>query len=157
MIHTFPSRQRAPEAAVTQPVCEHRAVSRDGRIVCAKITQGDNAVTPDVCRNCPARSVNCSHLRFSLTHSPHVPLVVRFNGRTEVWNDEPPALQFEQAACALQVLPIGSPTPCAGCSLRQPLADAPAPDAAAPHRTAARRGKVVPFEPPEREAVAKAG
>jgi hypothetical protein len=156
MIRQFPLAQ-SPSFSRALTACEHRSVAPDGRIVCKKIVWGENRVGPATCRACPFQSVDCAHLRFALRHTSATPLVVRFNGRTEVWNDEPPALQFEQAACALQVLPIGSPTPCAGCSLRQPLADAPAADAAAPHRTAARRGKVVPFEPPEREAVAKAG
>ena len=94
MIHVFPAVRDPQESVGTQLSCEHRAVSKDGRIVCSKIAQGDNTVSPEVCRACPARSVNCSHLRFSLSHSAHVPLVVRFNGRTEIWSDDAPELRF---------------------------------------------------------------
>jgi hypothetical protein len=138
----------------TQPcaICEHRSVAADGRIVCRKIMWGENRVSPALCRSCPSQAVNCTHLRFSLRHTSPSPLVVRFNGRTEVWNDAPPALQFEQAACALQVAPLSSPRACAGCALRQPAA-APAPEPA----PVARPGQVVPFVEREREAAAAAG
>ncbi len=48
--------------------CEHRTVSRDGRIVCSKIVEGDHEVSPDMCHACPLKAVNCVHLRFSLRH-----------------------------------------------------------------------------------------
>jgi hypothetical protein len=130
-------------------------VAADGRIVCKKIVWGENRVGPALCHACPALAVDCAHLRFALRHVAPTPLVVHFNGRTEVWNDEPPALQFEQAACAAQVLPIGAAAACAGCRLRQPLA--PAAQAPSAARPAARAGKVVPFGPSERDALAAAG
>jgi len=142
-----PARALAPLRS-----CEHRSVAPDGRIVCKKIVWGENRVGPALCQSCPVRAVDCAHLRFSLRHVSPTPLVVRFNGRTEVWNDEPPALQFEQAACAAQVLPLASAGACAGCALRQsvaPLAEA--------DQAGCRPGKVVPFGPPEREALAAAG
>ena len=112
---------QGPETCMGSSRCEHRTVSKDGRIVCRKIVQGENAVSPDLCRTCPFRAVNCSHLRFSLVHTSPSPLLVRFNGRTELWNDEPPEVRFRQAACSVQILPIEHPDFCSGCSLRQPI------------------------------------
>jgi len=110
-----------PETHMGPSQCEHRTVSKDGRIVCLKIVLGENAVSPDLCRTCPFRAVNCSHLRFSLVHTSPSPLLVRFNGRTEMWNDEPPEVRFRKAACSVQILPIEHPDFCTGCSLRQPI------------------------------------
>ena len=164
MIRELPLVQQQRE--LTQPCssgCEHRTVAPDGRIVCKKIAWGENKVSPSLCRACPSQSVNCAHLRFSLRHSSPSSLLVRFSGRTEVWTDDRPALEFQQAACALQVIPLSSPRSCASCSLRQPLgaADAPAraageTDLAARPRSAAP-GKVVPFPGQEREPVAATG
>jgi len=168
---------------LTQPCpsgCENRSVAPDGRIVCKKIAWGENKVSPSLCRACPSQSVNCAHLRFSLRHSSPSSLLVRFSGRTEVWTDDRPALEFQQAACALQVIPLSSPRSCASCSLRQPLSAADAPartagktDLAARPRpangggtcpantggtcSAAAPGKVVPFPGQEREPVAATG
>ncbi|MEJ2209971.1 MAG: hypothetical protein P8129_13145 [Anaerolineae bacterium] len=133
--------------------CEHRSVSKDGRIICQKIVDGDPEVSPNVCRDCPYLTVNCSHLRFSLRLSSPSPLVVRFNGRTEVWDDGPARLTFERAACAERVIPIHGPRACAECPLRQPLPDAAAEPPA--RRPAAAAGKVVSF--PAREPVAATG
>jgi hypothetical protein len=138
--------------------CDHRTVSKDGRIICAKIVEGDNAVSPEICQTCPVRAVNCIHLSFSLQQTSPSPLIVRFNGRTEVWDDDPPEVFFDQAACAAKVMPIASPRSCAGCVLRQPLGattDRP-PESAAPRcRRARAAGKVVPF--PDRRAVVATG
>lgn len=101
--------------------CEHRAVSEDGRIVCRKVVQGENAVSPDLCRACPFRAVNCCHLRFSLLQTSPSPLVVRFNGRTELWDDEPAEVRFQRAACSVQVLSIEHPSICAACSVHKPI------------------------------------
>ena len=132
--------------------CEHRTVSKDGRILCTKIVEGDNEVSPNVCRDCPMRAVNCEHLRFSLRLSSPSPLTVRFNGRTEVWDDGPPRLSFHHAACAARVVPIHGPRACAGCALRQEhLPAAPPTEALDPAGPPAR---VVAF--PGREAVAAA-
>jgi len=131
-------------------------VAPDGRIVCKKIAWGENKVSPSLCRACPAQSVNCSHLRFSLRHSSPSSLLVRFSGRTEVWTDDRPALEFQQAACAAQVIPLHSPRSCAACSLRQPQGAADSNLAARPRPTAAP-GKVVPFPEQEREPVAATG
>lgn len=133
--------------------CEHRTVSKDGRIICQKIVDGDPEVSPNVCRDCPYRAVDCSHLRFSLRLSSPSPLVVRFNGRTEVWDDGPARLTFERAACAERVMPIHGIRACAECPLRQPLRDIAAESPAS--RPAASSGKVVSF--PAREAVAATG
>ena len=134
-------------------LCENRTVSKDGRIVCSKIVEGDNEVSPNVCRECPFRAVDCSHLRFSLRLEAGSPLIVRYNGRTEVWDDGPAELCFERAACSIKVMPVYEPRSCAGCALRKPVglkADQP--------RQMPRNGgngKVVSF--PSREALVAAG
>lgn len=132
--------------------CEYRTVSKEGRIICQKIVEGDPEVSPNICRDCPFKAVDCAHLRFSLCRSSASPLVVRFNGRTEVWDDGPSRLTFERAACAERVVPIHGPGACADCPLRQPLRETAAEPPA--HKPAAA-GKVVSF--PAREAVAAAG
>ncbi|TEU16451.1 MAG: hypothetical protein E3J21_10690 [Anaerolineales bacterium] len=129
-------------------LCEHRSVAADGRIVCAKVTLGDNEVSPNLCRNCPAKTIACHHLCFSLQKSSPSAIVVRYaGGRTEVWNDEPPSVSFLRAACAAKVAPIASAKECAACSLR--LTTVPQPQV---REKAARRkpreGKVVPFPQP---------
>jgi hypothetical protein len=152
MMRDLPAKRRSENPLLDLSPCEHRTVSKDGRIVCAKIVDGDNDVSPNVCRACPFRAVNCAHLRFSLRQTSPSPLVVRYNGRTEVWNDDPPELLFEHAACAARVVPIHGPRSCAGCPLRQ-ARHAPAKEPA--RRRLAHPGKVVPF--PQREAVAASG
>ncbi len=133
--------------------CEHRAVSRDGRIICQKIVDGDPEVSPNICRECPYKQVNCAHLRFSLRLHLPSPLVVRFNGRTEVWDDGPPRLALERAACTERVVPIHGPTACENCPLRQPLRDVTAESR--PRPAALNAGKVVSF--PTLEGMAAAG
>lgn len=154
MILTLKSSHETQEPLVGLSSCQHRTVSKDGRIVCRKIAQGDNQVSPNVCRACPFRAINCAHLRFSLCQTSPSPLIVRFNGRTEIWNDDPPELRFERAACAARVVPIEHPRACAACALRQP-AQAPAEAPARRARPANGRGKVVAF--PGREVAAAAG
>ncbi|MDH4135224.1 MAG: hypothetical protein OEW09_00700 [Anaerolineae bacterium] len=129
-------------------LCEHRSVAADGRIVCAKITLGDNEVSPNLCRDCPAKTIACCHLCFSLQKSSPSAIVVRYaGGRTEVWNDEAPSVSFLRAACVTKVAPIASPKECTACSLR--LTTVPQPQV---REKAARRkprgGKVVPFPHP---------
>jgi hypothetical protein len=141
------SAYRQPVDSLGLSPCEHRSVSKDGRIVCAKIVEGDNRVSPNVCRACPFKAVNCAHLRFSLRQDSPSPLIVRYNGRTEIWDDDPPELRFEHAACAVKVMPIEHPRSCVGCPLRQAL-QAPAEEQPR-RRRASRVGKVVPF--PQRE------
>jgi hypothetical protein len=133
--------------------CEHRTVSRDGRIVCSRIVEGDDEVSPNVCRSCPFKAVNCSHLRFSLRLTSPSPLIVRYNGRTEIWDNGSAELGFERAACLVRVAPVHDPRSCAGCALRAPL-QAPV-EQARPRREVAGLGKVVPF--PSREALAPTG
>ena len=133
--------------------CEHRTAAKDGRIICSKVTEGDNEVSPNLCRECPFRAVNCSHLRFSLRQTSPSPLIVRFNGRTEIWDDGPNELSFEHAACAAKVIPIYGPRSCAGCTLRQPV-QAPAQKQAQARKPAAI-GRVVAF--PSHEPVAVPG
>ena len=129
-------------------LCEHRSVAADGRIVCAKITLGNNEVSPNLCRDCPAKTIACQHLRFSLEKSSPSAIVVRYaGGRTEVWNDEPPSISFSRAACAAKVAPVTNPKECAACSLR--LTTLPQPqvrEKVAPRKP--REGKVVPFPQP---------
>ena len=133
--------------------CEHRKVSKDGRIVCAQIVEGDNEVSPNVCRDCPFKEVNCSHLRFTLRQTLPSRLVVRYNGRTEVWDDDPPELHFERAACTAKVTPVYEPRSCEGCTLRQPQ-QTPV-ERPKRKRQVAGAGKVVSF--PSREALVAAG
>jgi len=129
-------------------LCEHRSVAADGRIFCAKITLGDNEVSPNLCRDCPAKTIACGHLRFSLQKSSPSAIVVRYaGGRTEVWNDEPPSISFLRAACVAKVAPITGPRECAACSLR--LTTLPQPQAEEKvARRKPREGKVVPFPQP---------
>ncbi len=129
-------------------LCEHRSVDADGRIICAKITLGDNEVSPNLCRECPAKAISCHHLHFSLQKSSPSAIVVRYaGGRTEVWNDGPPSLSFLRAACALHVAPISSPKDCAACSLR--LTALPQRQVRVQMaRRKPREGKVVPFPQP---------
>jgi hypothetical protein len=148
--------QRPIDRLATRPhlsACEHRTVSREGRIVCQKIVEGDREVSPNVCRDCPYKKVNCTHLRFSLRLSSPSPLLVRYNGRTEVWDDGPPQLAFARAACAERVVPIHGPRACSDCPLRQPLRDAAVQYP--PAQSAAAMGRVVSF--PAREAAAAVG
>jgi len=129
-------------------LCEHRSVAADGRIVCAKITLGDNLVSANICRNCPAKAIACQNLRFSLQKSSPSAIVVRYaGGRTEVWNDEAPSVSFLHAACAAKVAPVSSPRECAACSLR--LTTLPQPQVREKvARRKPREGKVVPFPQP---------
>jgi hypothetical protein len=143
----------SPDLAPTPSSCEHRKVSKDGRIVCAQIVEGDNEVSPNICRDCPFKAVNCGHLRFSLRQTEPTRLVVRYNGRTEIWNDDPPELHFERAACSAKVLPIYEPRSCAGCALRKPVqAPVERPER---RRRVAGAGRTVQF--PSREALVAAG
>jgi hypothetical protein len=121
--------------------------------VCAQIVEGDNEVSPNVCRDCPFKVVNCSHLRFTLRQTLPSRLVVRYNGRTEIWDDDLPELHFERAACTAKVMPVYEPRSCAECTLRQPL-QAPVEHPKRKRRLAGT-GKVVLF--PSREALAAAG
>ena len=143
---------------LTSKVCTHRSVACDGRIVCSKITEGDNEVSPNICRDCPARQVGCDKLRFSLEKSSPSPIVVRYgNGHSEVWNDEPARISFLRAACAVKVVPISDPRQCAACALRAVseavVEEIPLPRAVRQaHQEVAGGGKVIAF--PQRVAVA---
>jgi hypothetical protein len=143
----------APIEPENLSMCRNRRVSKDGRVICGKIVEGDNEVSPNVCRECPYRTVDCAHLQFSLRQVAASPLIVRHNGRTEVWDDGPPQLGFERAACAVKVTPVYDPRSCVGCTLRKSLGLKVAPSSRA-HRMAGH-GKVVSF--PSREALAAAG
>jgi hypothetical protein len=137
-------------ARLTSKVCQYRSVARDGRIICSKITEGDNEVSPNLCRDCPARQINCDKLRFSLQKSSPSPIVVRYgNGHSEVWNNEPARITFLRAACAARIAPISDPRQCAACALRSAgepvLEEIPLPKLP-------RGGKVLPF--PQRVAAA---
>jgi hypothetical protein len=129
-------------------LCEHRSVAADGRIVCAKITLGDNEVSPNLCRNCPAKTIACRHLRFSLQKSSSSAIVVRYaSGRTEVWNDEPPSVSFLRAACSVRVAPITNPRECVACSLRPITLPQPQVREKAVQRKP-EEGRVVPLPQP---------
>lgn len=130
---------------VTSKVCVYRKVSQDGRIICQKIVQGDNEVSPNLCRDCPAKQVSCDKLRFCLQKSSPSPLVVRYgNGHCEVWDNEPARLSFLRAACTARIAPISDPRQCAACPLRTP-AEPLSEDS--PLSQVARGGKVIPFPP----------
>jgi hypothetical protein len=99
-------------------VCSHRRVAKDSRIVCELIASGDNEVSADLCHDCPARTIDCEHLRFSLQKTVSSPIIVRYaTGRVETLDDHPSHITFLRAACAQRVAPIGSPRECAGCAL----------------------------------------
>jgi hypothetical protein len=135
---------------LTSKVCIHRSVGRDGRIICQKIAGGDSEVSPNLCRDCPARQVGCDKLRFSLQKFSPSPIVVRYgNGHCEVWDDEPARLSFLKAACAARIAPIGDPRQCAACTWR--TAGEPAIEEI-PLPKVASGGKVIPF--PQRVALA---
>jgi len=152
MVRELSLAQRIQGQVQGLSTCEHRSVARDGRIVCAKIVEGDNQVSPRLCGACPFRVVNCAHLRFSLRQTSPSPLIVRYNGRTEIWDDDPPELRFEQAACALQAVPITDTHQCAECALRQSLHTPEARSLPPRRRQMVAGGKVVPF--PSRPALA---
>lgn len=99
--------------------CVHRVVSKDGRVVCAKIVEGDSTVSDEQCRVCPYQAVNCRHLRFVLRQRGRSALVVRHNGRTEIWDDGPAVVELDRAACAARVMAVEQAGACAGCGLRQ--------------------------------------
>lgn len=100
-------------------VCNHRRVSDDGRVTCAKIVVGDDEVSVGLCLSCPARICNCEHLCFSLQKISRSPVTVRWaNGQVELWKDQAPAVCFLRSACALKTISISSPDECLGCDLR---------------------------------------
>lgn len=134
---------------LTSMICQYRSVDRDGRIICKKIVEGDNEVSPNLCRDCPAKQITCDKLRFSLQKLSVSPIVVRYgNGHSEVWRDEPAKISFLRAACVAKVIPISDPRQCAACALRgvgEPvIEEIPLPKVAS--------GKVIAF--PQRAAVA---
>lgn len=146
MLRRLSIASRERQARPGQSACAHRAVSKNGRIICAKIVEGDNAVSPQICQACPVRAIDCGHLRFSLRRTSPSPLTVRLNGRTEVWDDDPPETRLQEAACAAKVMPVKNSRVCQGCEQRQP-AGAPTQAPAPPprQRKAPRQGNVVPF------------
>ena len=136
---------------LTNMICQYRSVGRDGRITCKKIVEGDNEVSPNLCRDCPAKQVGCGKLRFSLQKSSPSPIVVRYgNGHSEVWNNEPARITFLRAACVAKVAPISDPRQCAACALR--TASEPVLEEIPLPRKVARGGKVIVF--PQRVAAA---
>lgn len=123
-------------------VCDFRSVDKDGRIICQKITEGDREVSPNLCRDCPAKQASCDHLRFTLSKTAPSPIVVRYaTGRVEVWNNDPPNLRFQRAACSVKVAPVHSAAQCLSCAIRSCRAAVEA-------EPAARSGKVLPFPRP---------
>ena len=135
---------------LTNRICQYRSVGRDGRITCQKIVEGDNEVSPNLCRDCPARQINCDKLRFSLQKSSPSPIVVRYgNGHSEVWNNEPARITFLRAACVAKVAPISDLRQCAACALRT-VSEPVLEEVLLPK--VARRGKVIAF--PQRVAAA---
>ena len=151
---------------LTNKICQYRSVARDGRIICKKIVEGENEVSPNLCRDCPARQISCDKLHFSLQQSSSSPIVVRYgNGHCEVWNDEPARIGFQRAACAARVVPISDARQCAACALRtasEPvIEEIPVPRVVRQahhgavrqaHHGAATGGKVIAF--PQHVAVA---
>lgn len=104
--------------------CPYRRTDDDGHILCDKIKSGDREVSAATCRACPIAAINCAHLRATLEHHARPPIVVHWgNGKTEVWDDfAQETLTLTRAACAEKVIPITSVNDCAGCALRQALA-----------------------------------
>ncbi len=102
--------------------CPHRHVDDGGRILCGLIKAGDREVSVNLCRDCPVPQINCQHLRATMQKRVATPITVRFaTGRVEIWDQEPPSVDFKHAACAEKTMPINSPRDCVGCPLRQPL------------------------------------
>lgn len=117
-IHPFPAT-RVTSRQPAEDACAQRQVLADGRVICGKVGRGNAEVSPALCAACPARLVNCQHLRYTLRKDEPVAIVVRYaGGRTEVWDDVPPSMKFAKSACALRREPIQSPADCAGCALR---------------------------------------
>lgn len=100
-------------------ICDHRRVSEDGRVTCAKVVVGDDEVSVGMCYSCPARICNCPHLCFSLQKISRSPVTVRWaNGHVEMWNNEAPTVSFLRSACALKTISISSPEECLRCDVR---------------------------------------
>jgi hypothetical protein len=101
--------------------CQFRQVDAHGRILCNLIKGGDREVSVNLCRACPVAQINCQHLRAGLQKHTSTPITVKFaTGRVEVWDDQPPTIEFKQAACAAKTMPIHSARDCAGCPIRLP-------------------------------------
>ena len=125
-ITPFPgtARSHQPRPLIPENHCEHRQVTADGRVICRKVGRGDAEVSVALCAACPAALIQCPHLRFTLRKHAPMPIVVRYaGGRTEVWDDMPPSMRFERAACALCRDAINTPADCAGCTLRAAVAE----------------------------------
>jgi hypothetical protein len=134
----------------TAQTCPNRNVAKDGRIICNMIVSGDNEVSPNLCRECPAKTIGCDHLRFSLQKMASNPITVRYaTGRVEVLDDQPSRIAFLRAACEEKVAPVNSPIECSRCELRSGCAPQPV---IAPAPVPVRQGKVIPF--PRRVAAA---
>jgi hypothetical protein len=123
MIQDIATARRQTEPLPGPSACEHRTVAKDGRIVCSKIVQGKAEVSPNTCRICPFKAIDCAHLRFSLEQTDPRLTVARYNGQTVAWNDDPPEIHLGRAICAARGMSIAHPRQCAGCTLRQPAAD----------------------------------
>jgi hypothetical protein len=113
------AKPHQPRPLVPETPCEHRQEIAGGRVICRKVAQGDAGVSATLCDTCPAALVQCPHLQFTLRRHAPAPIVVRHpDGRTEAWDDLPPAMRFEGATCALYREAINTPADCAGCTLR---------------------------------------
>lgn len=101
--------------------CQFRQVDTSGRILCGLIKSGDREVSVNLCRACQVPQINCQHLRATMQKNVSSPLTVRFaTGRVEVWDNEPPTIEFKHAACAAKTMPIHSARDCLGCPIRLP-------------------------------------
>jgi hypothetical protein len=99
--------------------CQHRGVSEDGKVICRKITRGDQEVSLAICEACPAAECNCGHLRFSLEKEGDCAVIIRYgNGRSEVLEGGPSGVRFTKSACAAQMRTIDTHRDCVGCPLR---------------------------------------
>jgi len=129
MIHPSPTTLPASTPVLETVACPHRQVASDGRIICRKVTAGDNEVSLLGCQDCPARLIGCEHLRFSLAQHRHPPIVVRYaTGRTEVWREEDGRLTLARAACALRMALVET-ADCLACPVRQTAAASSKPPA----------------------------
>jgi hypothetical protein len=123
--------------------CPHRSVAKDGQIICKMVLSGDNEVSPNLCRECPAKAIACDHLRFSLQKITSRPITVRYaTGRVEVLDDQPPHVAFRRAACEKRVMPVNSSLECACCELHSECVTRPV---TRPASVLAEKGKVIPF------------
>lgn len=99
--------------------CEYGKVWGDDDIVCSRTMLGDSRVSPNLCRECPARACNWEHLRFSVENPSLFPIVIRWvNGHSQTWNNQSADVSLIRSPCEAKAIRISSPRDCVGCALR---------------------------------------